>query len=230
MKSSNILWDIALFSPMEVNRRFRGTGRKQTYSTLVSYLASFSSPKAEARCSETSVNFQRTAQRYIPQNRTQLPTVLPSFWPQRSHLFWPPVQPDLLTAADKSFCLQGCCPMQELPSYVSPGHKAARCTWGPDSTPRVSCIEHSPSSYGGQTLLHEPHAAHFSLSRLYMYLVHTATTTRYSPANFLLPTTTTTTTTTTTNNNNNNNNIFFSYLPVVRQLSKCKLSVAKNKK
>jgi hypothetical protein len=68
MKSS-IFWDITPYSPLKVNRRF---GRTHCLPpvTLVSCLA-YSIVKMEATCSfVTSSGFQRTARRYIPQDRT----------------------------------------------------------------------------------------------------------------------------------------------------------------
>jgi hypothetical protein len=64
---SSIFWDITQCSQLIVNRRFRGTfrlhlpSRKQKTSSAL---------KMEATCSsETSVDFQRTARRYIPEDR-----------------------------------------------------------------------------------------------------------------------------------------------------------------
>jgi hypothetical protein len=76
MKSS-ILWYITSCSPLNVNQRFGGTcplhlqGIRITCSTLVSHLPYSSTLKTEVtRPPETSVDFQRTTRRYIPENRT----------------------------------------------------------------------------------------------------------------------------------------------------------------
>jgi hypothetical protein len=90
---STVFWDITLCSPLKVNRRFGGTyrlhlqGRRisrainqqeavasprlcwSTAFTLVSCSAYYSTLNMEAICSsETSVDFQRTTQRYIPED------------------------------------------------------------------------------------------------------------------------------------------------------------------
>jgi hypothetical protein len=75
----DVFLDIAPFSPMKVSRRFGGTCRLHlqcealltTCFMLVSCLAYSLALKMEAICSsETSVNFQRTARCYIPEDRT----------------------------------------------------------------------------------------------------------------------------------------------------------------
>jgi hypothetical protein len=78
MKSA-ILWDITPCSPLKVNQRFGGTYRLHLQGlsppafTLVSCTAYFSTLTMEARCSsETSVDFQQTARRYIPEDGTLL--------------------------------------------------------------------------------------------------------------------------------------------------------------
>jgi hypothetical protein len=76
---SFIFWGATPCSTSKVNRRFGGTcrlhlqGRKvfATCFMLVSCLAYFSTFNMEATCNpETSVNFQRTMRRYIPEART----------------------------------------------------------------------------------------------------------------------------------------------------------------
>jgi hypothetical protein len=77
MKSSTVFWDIRLFSPLKVNRRFGGTYHLhlQGHSlppalTLVSWSA-YSPLKMEAiYSSEMSVDFQRTTHHYIPEDGT----------------------------------------------------------------------------------------------------------------------------------------------------------------
>jgi hypothetical protein len=72
-----IFWDITPYSPLKVNRRFGGTdylhsqGRRISQASNQYEAGSKQSPKMEATCSsETLVDFQRTARRYIPQGRT----------------------------------------------------------------------------------------------------------------------------------------------------------------
>jgi hypothetical protein len=84
---STIFWVIALCTPLKVNRRFGGTYRLHLQGgrisqarnhlcfppafILVSCFAYFSTLKMEATCaSETSVDFQRTTRRYIPEDST----------------------------------------------------------------------------------------------------------------------------------------------------------------
>jgi hypothetical protein len=80
VKKFYILWEITQCSPLEVNRRFRGTlgfhlpGRRisklVTWFTLVSLLAYFSTLKMEATCySETSVEFQPTTKKLYPRRQ-----------------------------------------------------------------------------------------------------------------------------------------------------------------
>jgi hypothetical protein len=67
LKGSTFL-DIMPCSPFKVNRRFEGTCRLPTFK-LVSWLTYTSTLKMEeTRCSETSVDFQRTARRYISED------------------------------------------------------------------------------------------------------------------------------------------------------------------
>jgi hypothetical protein len=82
-----ILWDITPCSPLKVNRRFGETYRLHLQDRkisrarnqlclppafmLVCYSAYLSTPKMKAICSsETSVDFQRTTRRYIPEDNT----------------------------------------------------------------------------------------------------------------------------------------------------------------
>jgi hypothetical protein len=74
---SPILWHIMQFIPLKVNRRFGKTCRLHlqallaTCFRLVSCLTYSSTLKVGAiRSSETSVDFQRTIRRYIPEDRT----------------------------------------------------------------------------------------------------------------------------------------------------------------
>jgi hypothetical protein len=82
---SHELWDVMLCSLLKVNRRFGGTchhniqgqrisqaGNQRLLSATMVYCLAFSSTlKMEATCSsETSVDFQRTTRRYIPEDRT----------------------------------------------------------------------------------------------------------------------------------------------------------------
>jgi hypothetical protein len=72
---SYIFWDITPFNPLKVNRGFGGTCRFHLHLSLaftqVSYLGYFSTLKMEATCySKTSVDFQKTTQRFIPEDRT----------------------------------------------------------------------------------------------------------------------------------------------------------------
>jgi hypothetical protein len=77
MKCS-IFWDITPCSPLKVNRRFGGTCRLHlqgrallaTCFALVSCFYYSSTLKMNTRSSETSVDFQRTTRRYIPEDRT----------------------------------------------------------------------------------------------------------------------------------------------------------------
>jgi hypothetical protein len=90
---SSVFWDIRAYTPLKVNRNYGGTcrlhpqGRRisqarnqhevgsmqallTAYFMLVSCLA-YSAPKMKATySSETSVSFQRTTGRYIPNDRT----------------------------------------------------------------------------------------------------------------------------------------------------------------
>jgi hypothetical protein len=89
IKKSSILWDIIPCIPLKVSRRFGGTYRLHLQSrrirevrnryeacsrqcfTLVSFLDYYSKLKIETTCSsETSVDFQRTARRYVSTNIT----------------------------------------------------------------------------------------------------------------------------------------------------------------
>jgi hypothetical protein len=82
---NNIFWDTKSCSPLKLNRRFGGTyrlhlqvrkisqTRTQRESTWQSELGWFSTRNLEAICSsETSVVFQRTTRRYIPEHSTLL--------------------------------------------------------------------------------------------------------------------------------------------------------------
>jgi hypothetical protein len=80
-KKTSIFWAVTLYSLLKANRRFGGTClhlRSRRISllltscfTLVSCLAYSSTLEIEGTCSyETSVAFQRTARRYVPENRT----------------------------------------------------------------------------------------------------------------------------------------------------------------
>jgi hypothetical protein len=74
---SLIFWDITPCSPFKVNRRFGGTCRLAPASRLVSSSAYSSTLKTEATCSsETSVDFQRTIQRYIPEDKLFISRVI----------------------------------------------------------------------------------------------------------------------------------------------------------
>jgi hypothetical protein len=70
---SIIFWDITPWTPLKVNRRFGGTYRLHLQSRKISRARNqrsvyFPTLKMEAIClSETSVDFQRTARRYIPE-------------------------------------------------------------------------------------------------------------------------------------------------------------------
>jgi hypothetical protein len=68
-----VFWGIILRSPLKLNRRFEGTCRLPLHAvcfSLISCLA-YSTLNIEATCySETSVDFQRTTRRYIPEERT----------------------------------------------------------------------------------------------------------------------------------------------------------------
>jgi hypothetical protein len=83
--TSSIFWDITLRIPLRVNRRVGGTCRlhfqgrsvsqaryqREAGSKPVTSLACSSTLKMKATCSsETSVHFQRTTRRYIPEDRT----------------------------------------------------------------------------------------------------------------------------------------------------------------
>jgi hypothetical protein len=81
---STIFWDITPCSPLKVNRRFGGTCRLHLQGclppafTLVSCLVHSSILNMQANCSsENSGDFQRTIERYIPEDRTLLPTWIP---------------------------------------------------------------------------------------------------------------------------------------------------------
>jgi hypothetical protein len=78
---SSIFWDITPYSPSNVNRHFggtcclhlqgRGRGLPSTSFMLVSCFAYSCALKMEVICSsETSVEFQCNARRYIPEDRT----------------------------------------------------------------------------------------------------------------------------------------------------------------
>jgi hypothetical protein len=72
--TSSIFWDITPCSPLKVNRRFGGTCRfhlqQSSACHLVSRSAYFSTLRMEVKCSsETSVHFQRSARRCIPEER-----------------------------------------------------------------------------------------------------------------------------------------------------------------
>jgi hypothetical protein len=74
-RKSTIFWDITACNPLSGNRRFGGTCRFHlclpSAFTLVSCSAYSSTLKMEAIwSSETSVDFQRTTQRYIPEHST----------------------------------------------------------------------------------------------------------------------------------------------------------------
>jgi hypothetical protein len=73
--SVTTLWGITPCSPLKVNRRFRGTCRLHLVQsfpptfTLVFSLAYSSALKMELTCSsETSIDYQRTTRRYIPED------------------------------------------------------------------------------------------------------------------------------------------------------------------
>jgi hypothetical protein len=68
---STVFWDIALCSPLKVHWRFGGTYRLPPAFTLISCSAYSSALKKEAICSlETSVDFQRSTRRHIPEDNT----------------------------------------------------------------------------------------------------------------------------------------------------------------
>jgi hypothetical protein len=76
VKKSSTFWDITPYSPLKVNWRFEGTCPLATCFVLVSYLAYSLTLRREAKCfSETGVDFQRTTQRYIPENITCMSNV-----------------------------------------------------------------------------------------------------------------------------------------------------------
>jgi hypothetical protein len=67
---STIFRDITPCSPLKVNRINRARNQHESY-TLISLLGIFFDLKMEAiYCSETSVDFQRTTRRYIPEDST----------------------------------------------------------------------------------------------------------------------------------------------------------------
>jgi hypothetical protein len=75
---SSMLWDITPRSPLKVNRRYLAYSSalkmEAIFSSemLVSFSA-YSNLKMEAMCfSETSIDFQRTTRRYIPEDSTLL--------------------------------------------------------------------------------------------------------------------------------------------------------------
>jgi hypothetical protein len=79
LMKSTIFWDITPCSPLKDNRHFEGTCRLYLQRalclphafTLVSCLACSSTLKMKAtRSSQTSVDFQRTTRRYIPEDST----------------------------------------------------------------------------------------------------------------------------------------------------------------
>jgi hypothetical protein len=67
--TSSIFWDITQCNPLKVNRRFGGTCR---LSLQVRRMSQSSSVKASGKqiSSETSVDFQRTTWRYVPEDIT----------------------------------------------------------------------------------------------------------------------------------------------------------------
>jgi hypothetical protein len=70
---STIFWDLMPCSPLKANRRFGGTYRLRLQDRRINKQDSAysSTLKMEAICSsETSVGFQRTTQRYIPEDST----------------------------------------------------------------------------------------------------------------------------------------------------------------
>jgi hypothetical protein len=75
---SSVFWDITLCSPLKVNRRFGGTYRLHLQGRGISRARNqresrrkAETLKMEVTCSsETSVDFQRTTQRYIAEYRT----------------------------------------------------------------------------------------------------------------------------------------------------------------
>jgi hypothetical protein len=72
---SSIFWDITPCSPLSVNRRFGGTYRLHLQGRRIrrarNQCESRWQAELEAMCSsETSVDFQRTEQRYIPEDGT----------------------------------------------------------------------------------------------------------------------------------------------------------------
>jgi hypothetical protein len=73
MKSS-VFWDITSYSPLNVNRRFRGTMSLPSRSKRNSSMKQttyFSTLKMEViYLSETSVYYQQTRRYYIPESRT----------------------------------------------------------------------------------------------------------------------------------------------------------------
>jgi hypothetical protein len=78
---NTIFWDTTHCSPLKINRRFEGTYRHHLLDlselclppdfTLVPCSAYSSTLRIEAICSpETSVDFQQTTKRYIPEDST----------------------------------------------------------------------------------------------------------------------------------------------------------------
>jgi hypothetical protein len=68
---SSVFWDITPCSTLKVNRYLEGTCRLPPAFTLISCLDFSLILKMEATCSsETSADFQRTTQIYIPEDRT----------------------------------------------------------------------------------------------------------------------------------------------------------------
>jgi hypothetical protein len=70
MKSS-AFWDIMPYSQFKVNRRFGVTCRLSPKGRRISQARDqHEAGSKQTRSSETSVDFQRTARRYIPEDRT----------------------------------------------------------------------------------------------------------------------------------------------------------------
>jgi hypothetical protein len=66
---SPIFWDMALYGPSKMNRRFKGRSRL-SLQDLVFLLGLFFDPEEAIFSSEISVDFQRTTRRCILENRT----------------------------------------------------------------------------------------------------------------------------------------------------------------